>query len=86
MRPERRARSPATSAKGGTSCETADVAATIGRYYHGVILISDARLKSSPVTGIYDLNDPVRALRALAASYGGVARRITPYLVVVSTG
>jgi transmembrane sensor len=64
----------------------ADVAATIGRYYHGVILISDARLKSSPVTGIYDLNDPVRALRALAASYGGVARRITPYLVVVSTG
>jgi transmembrane sensor len=64
----------------------ADVAAAIGRYYHGVILISDARLKNSPVTGIYDLNDPVRALRALAASYGGVVRQVTPYLVVVSAG
>lgn len=64
----------------------AEAVEAIRRYHRGLIVISDSGLKESRVTGVYDLNDPIRALRALAASYGGVVREITPFLIVVSAG
>lgn len=62
----------------------ADVVEMIGRYHHGLIVMPNGRLRESRVTGVYDLQDPVRALRALSASYGGAVHEITPFLIVVS--
>ncbi|ABC21685.1 putative FecR [Rhodospirillum rubrum F11] len=54
------------------------------RQYSGVIVLTDAALGETPVTGVYDLEDPERALRALVSPFGGTVRRLTPYLLVVS--
>lgn len=62
----------------------ADVVETLDRHYGGVIIISGDRLKDRRVTGVYDLDDPIRALRALTSPYGGGVRRITPWILVVS--
>lgn len=62
----------------------ADAAEILGRYHSGAILIPDERLRESRVTGVFDLEDPVRALRVLSAPYGGVVRQITPYVVVLT--
>ncbi len=57
----------------------------IRRHHPGVILLSDHALAEKRVTGVYDLSDPERALRALVGPYGGTVRRLTPYLLVVSS-
>ena len=62
----------------------ADVVETLDRHFTGTILFADSELKERRVTGVYDLDDPVRALRALTGPYGGTVRRITPWLLVVS--
>lgn len=54
------------------------------RYFGGVILITDATLKEQPVTGVYNLEDPVRALYAIAQSQNASIRQITPWLLIVS--
>lgn len=61
----------------------ADAAEAIGRHHRGFVAIADARLKESRVTGVFDLNDLVRALRALAAAHGGTVREIGSYLLVM---
>jgi transmembrane sensor len=62
----------------------ADVVEAIGRYHPGAIVVADDSLNEHRMTGAYDLDDPVRALRALAGPYGARVREITPYLIVVS--
>jgi transmembrane sensor len=62
----------------------ADVVAALDRYYHGTILVNGATLKMRKVTGVFDLHDPVRALRALVQPYGGTIRQITPWVVIVT--
>lgn len=62
----------------------ASVVESISRHYAGFILTTGDALDSKRVTGVYDLSDPERALRALVGPYGGAVRRITPYLLVVS--
>lgn len=62
----------------------ADVIDAIGRHHSGLIVIADASLQQRRVTGVYDLSNPSRALRALAGPYGSVVRELTPYMLVVS--
>ena len=53
-------------------------------YYAGRIVITDGALAARPVTGVYDLDDPVSALRAIARAQNAAVRRITPWLIIVS--
>lgn len=54
------------------------------RYHRAWISVPDAALAAQRVTGLYDLRDPDRALRALVQPYGGQVHEISPYLRVVS--
>lgn len=56
------------------------------RYYGGRIFITDGDLANLPVTGVYNLKDPVSALRAIARAQNAVVREITPWMLVVSAG
>ena len=53
-------------------------------YYTGRIIITDGALAARPVTGVYDLNDPVSALSAMARAQNAAVRRVTPWLIIVS--
>ena len=55
------------------------------RYYDGKIIVTDQALGARPVTGVYNLADPVAALRGIARAQNAVVRRITPWLIFVST-
>jgi transmembrane sensor len=54
-------------------------------WYSGVILTTGARLGSERVTGVYNLDDPSAALIALAQAHGATVRRISPWIMVIST-
>ncbi len=54
------------------------------RYHTAWIKVPDGGLASQRVTGLYDLRDPDRALRAIVQPYGGHVREISPYLRVLS--
>ena len=56
----------------------------IQRYHPAWISIPDGALAEHRVTGLYDLRDPDRALRALVQPYGGTVREISPYVRVLS--
>lgn len=43
----------------------------LGRYHDGMFLVTDADLAARRVTGVFDLRDPAKALRALADAQGG---------------
>lgn len=56
----------------------------IRRYHPAWILLPDPVLSRQKVTGVYDLQDPDRALRALVAPYGGILREVTSFGRVIS--
>jgi transmembrane sensor len=62
-----------------------EVVHALARHFHGTILITDDRLSERRVTGVYDLADPVNALRAAAYPHELAVRQITPWILVVST-
>ena len=53
-------------------------------YYRGKIIITDKTFASLPVTGIYNLNNPASALKAVASAQNGRIRQITPWLMIIS--
>ncbi|MPY73754.1 MAG: DUF4880 domain-containing protein [Alphaproteobacteria bacterium] len=61
-----------------------EVVDRLRRYYSGAIVVTDKMLADQPVTGVYDLGNPVGALRGIARSQHAVVREITPWLLVVS--
>ncbi len=61
-----------------------EVVDTIRHYYQGMIIVRDRTLAERTVTGTYDLRDPVAALAAVVAPYGGIVTRITPFILLVS--
>lgn len=61
-----------------------DIVEEVGRSYRGVALVTDGALARQRVTGVYNLDDPVAALRAAAGVHGGVVRQVSPWLIVVS--
>ncbi len=56
----------------------------LGRYHQGRILLRDGDLGRRPVSGVYDLNRPAEAVRAVVAAAGGRVTELTPWLLVVS--
>lgn len=63
----------------------AEVVEAIGRYYPGKIVLADSAIASRRITGVYNLNEPVGALTAVAAAHGTRLRRISPWLAVISS-
>lgn len=63
-----------------------EVVERLDRYHPGVILLRDSRLAGRRVTGVFDLADPLAALRAALRPHGGEVRAITPFLWLVSSG
>lgn len=64
----------------------AEVAAELGRWHHGRILVLDEAFGRRPVSGVFDLDQPEAALRALVRPYGGRVRRVTGWLLLVDAG
>lgn len=60
----------------------ADVVDELRRYYVGFIVMADGTLAGRRVTGVYNLADPVAALRAIVAAHGGSVRQVSPWLLV----
>lgn len=58
--------------------------AQLARYYPGTIVVTDGSLAERPVTGVYRLDDPEAALRAIAQAHGARVRRLSPWLLVLS--
>lgn len=54
------------------------------RYHPAWITVMDNDLAAQRVTGLYDLRDPDRALRALVQPHGGHVRAISRYVRLVS--
>ncbi|TWT10289.1 DUF4880 domain-containing protein [Reyranella sp. CPCC 100927] len=67
--------------RGATIAQVVD---QVRRHYRGIVLVTDDRFAARKITGIYDLADPVAALRAAVEPHAGKVTRITPFLVVVS--
>jgi transmembrane sensor len=60
----------------------ADVVDELRRYTSGAIVIADSALRGRRVTGVYNLSDPVAALRAIVGVHGGSVRQVSPWLLV----
>jgi transmembrane sensor len=56
----------------------------IRRYHGGAILLHDDRLGERRVTGVFDLHDPIGALRAVVEPHAGKVVELTPYLLLIS--
>jgi transmembrane sensor len=66
-----------------------DAIARLGRYHHGEIVVLAEGLERQRVSGVFDLDDPGRALRGMLAAGGPALRDITvrqytPYLIVLN--
>lgn len=56
----------------------------IQRYHAAWIAVPDVTLAQQTVTGLYDLRDPDRALRALVQPHGGKVREVSRFARIVS--
>ncbi len=61
-----------------------DIVDTLGRHLPGVVFVRDGALNRQAITGVFDLAQPVDALRTLAASQNAAVTEVTPYLLIVS--
>ena len=64
----------------------ADLVAEIRRYHSGLIVLRGKRLAEQPVTGIFDMSDPARALDLIAASQGAALHRFSPWILILDGG
>lgn len=53
-------------------------------FYPGAIIVRGGRLAQLPLTGVYNLADPVAALRAVAIAQDAGFHRLSPWLLVLS--
>lgn len=60
-----------------------DVLDRIRPHYRGVVLTTDAALLDRPVSGVFDLRQPLEALRAAATARAASVYEITPLLALV---
>ncbi|CUX43846.1 FecR family protein [Agrobacterium genomosp. 13] len=63
----------------------AAVVKRIARWQQGKVVIAAPSLKNNVVSGVFDLNDPLRALDAVVRPFGGKVRTVTPFLTVISS-
>ena len=61
-----------------------DVVEQLRHYYRGYIWLRGSELNNRRISGVYDLNDPVSALKAVVEPHAGVVTEITPLILVVS--
>ena len=64
----------------------AEVVERLDRHHRGVIWLHGAALAERRITGVFNLSDPVAALRAAASTQGARVRQLTPYLLVITPG
>jgi transmembrane sensor len=62
-----------------------EIVDALRRYYDGMIVVQDGSFARTRVTGIYDLRHPAATLASLAASHDATMRRISPWLLVVTS-
>jgi transmembrane sensor len=62
----------------------AEVVDALRPYYGGFVILRGATLEAQPLTGVYNLADPVEALRAVARAQGATLHRISPWIVLIS--
>jgi transmembrane sensor len=62
----------------------AEVVDALRPYFGGLVILRGATLAAQPLTGVYNLSDPVEALRAVARAQGATLHRISPWVVVIS--
>ena len=62
-----------------------DAVADLARYFPGTILIADGALAQRRVTGVYGLSDPEASLRDIARVVGADVRRVSPWVLVISS-
>ena len=62
----------------------ADVVDRVDRYYPGTITLIGWSVADRRVTGVFDLENPHKALRSLVNLYGLSVRKLTPWNTVVS--
>jgi transmembrane sensor len=55
-------------------------------YYRGIVILRGDTLPRQPLTGVYDLSDPVGALKAVASAQGAEAYQLSPWVFVISGG
>lgn len=55
----------------------------LNRYHRGRIQITDGAIRDRPVSGVFEIGDPLRVLDALEASLGLRSTRLTSYLVLL---
>ena len=55
-------------------------------YYSGIVVLRGDTLARQPLTGVYDLSDPVAALKAVASALGATTDQLSPWLLVISGG
>lgn len=60
------------------------VVARLQRYHPAWISVPDRALGRQRVTGLYDLSDPDRALKALVQPHGGTVRSVSSYARILS--
>jgi transmembrane sensor len=61
------------------------VVAEIARWQTGEVVIPQRSLADARVSGLFHLGDPLAALAAVVAPYGGHVRQMTPWLTVLTT-
>ncbi len=62
-----------------------EVVQRLRRYFQGYIWVRDDALLNRRISGVYDLTDPVAALKAAVDPHAGIVTQVTPYLLVVSS-
>lgn len=65
----------------------ADIVDELRPYFGGLIVIANDRVGRRSVTGVYNLREPVEALRAVGRAHADITvTRLLPWLVVISGG
>lgn len=62
-----------------------EIVDALRRYYDGMIVVQDGAFARTRVTGIYDLRHPAATLTSLAASHDATVRRVSPWLLIVTS-
>lgn len=62
----------------------AEVVDALRPYFDGVVIVRGAALAAQPLTGVYNLADPVEALRAVARAQDAALHRLSPWIIVIS--
>ena len=60
-----------------------EVIAALGRYHHGLVIIANRTLRERRVSGVFQADHPLGAIRTIEKSLGLRSARLTDYLIVL---